>query len=37
MVCGQSKLKTFVANIALQCVKGIEAADPRYQDIHCEC
>ena len=37
MVCRQSKLKNLVANIALQCVKGIEAADPRYQDIHCMC
>ena len=27
MVCGQSKLKALVANIALQCAKGIEAAD----------
>ena len=32
---GQSKLKTLVANIALQHVKGIEAADPRYQDVYC--
>ena len=37
MVCGQSKLKTLVANIALKCVKGIVAADPRYQDIYCAC
>ena len=27
MVCGQSKLKALVANIALQHAKGIEAAD----------
>ena len=37
MVCRQSKLKTLVANIALQHIKGIEAADPRYQDIYCMC
>ena len=37
MVCGQSKLKTLVANIALQCVKGIEATNPRFQDICCVC
>ena len=28
LVCGQLKLKTLVANIALQHIKGIEAADP---------
>ena len=33
MVCRQSKLKTLVADIALHHVKGIEAADPRNQDI----
>ena len=27
MACGQSKLKALVSNIALQCAKGIEAAD----------
>ena len=37
MVCRQSKLKTLVANITLQSVKGIEAADPRYQDIYYAC
>ena len=37
VVFRQSKLKTLVANIALQCIKGIEAADPRYQDIYCVC
>ena len=37
MVYRQSKLKTLVANIALQCVKGIEAAYPRNQDIYCAC
>ena len=26
-----------VANIALQHVKGIEAADTKYQDIYCAC
>ena len=31
------KAKTLVANIALQHIKGIEAADPRYQDIYCVC
>ena len=35
VVCSQSKLKTLVANIALQHIKGIEAADPRFQDIYC--
>ena len=37
MVCGQSKLKTLVANIALQCAKGIETADTKYKDIYCAC
>ena len=37
VVCRQSKLKTLVANIALQSIKGTEAADPRFQDIHCTC
>ena len=37
IVYRQSKLKTLVANIALQHVKGIKAAHPRYEDIHCEC
>ena len=27
MVCGESKLKALVANIALQCTKAVEAAD----------
>ena len=35
MVCGQSKLKALVANIALQCAKGIEAAD--VKDLYCMC
>ena len=30
------KLKTLVANIALQCVKAIEAANPMKQDTDCE-
>ena len=33
VVCRQLKLKTLVASIALQHIKGIEVADPRYQDI----
>ena len=37
MVCRQSKLKTLVANIALQHIKGIEAADPRFQDRYGPC
>ena len=35
MICGQSKLKALVANIALQCAKGIEAAD--VNDMLCTC
>ena len=26
MLCGQSKLKSIVANLALQCIKTVEAA-----------
>ena len=38
MVCGQSKLKTLVANIALQCIKRIEAADPSVpRHTYCAC
>ena len=37
VVCGQSKLKTLVANIALQHAKGTEAADGKSQDIYCTC
>ena len=37
VVCGLSKLKTLVANIDLQHTKGIQAVDPRYQDINCAC
>ena len=33
MICGQSKLKAVVANIALQCAKGLEAAD--VNDMFC--
>ena len=29
MLTGQSKLKTLVANITLQCVKAIEALNPK--------
>ena len=31
MLGGQSKLKTLIANISLQCIKAIEAVDPKYQ------
>ena len=37
VVCRQSKLKTLVANITLQCIKGTEAADPGFQDVNCAC
>ena len=37
VACGQSKLKTLVANKALQCIKGTEAVDPGFQDIYCAC
>ena len=37
VVCGQSKLKPLVANIALQHIKGIEAADQRFQKIYFTC
>ena len=37
VVCGHSKLNTLVTNIALQHIKGIEAADPRFQEIYCTC
>ena len=36
MISGQSKLKMRVANIALQCIKAIEAFNSKYQDIHCD-
>ena len=36
MIIGQSKLKTLVANIALQCIRVIEAFNPKYLDIHCD-
>ena len=35
MISGQSKLKTLVANIALQHIRVIEAFNPKYQDVHC--
>ena len=37
VVCHHSKLKMLVANIALQHLKGIEATDPRFQDVYCTC
>ena len=37
VVCKQSKLKTLVANIALQHIKGIEAVHPRFQETYCTC
>ena len=36
MVGGQSKLKMLVANIALQCIKAIEALNPNVQHTHCD-
>ena len=36
MISGQSKLKKLVANIALQCVKAIEAFNPNVQHTHCD-
>ena len=35
VVCSHSKLKTLVANIALQHLKGVEATDPRFQNVYC--
>ena len=37
VVCGHSKLKTSVTNIALRWLKGVETTDLRFQDIHCPC
>ena len=37
VVCSYSKLKILVTNIALQHLKGIEATDPRFQDVYCAC
>ena len=38
VICSHSKLKTLVANIALQHLKGVEATDPnRFQDVYCTC
>ena len=34
VVCGQSKLKALVANIALQCIQG---TDPGFQEVNCTC
>ena len=36
MITGQSKLKMLVANIALQCIKAIEAFNPKYQNAYCD-
>ena len=36
MISGQSKLKMLVANIALQCIRVIEAFNPKCQDVHCD-
>ena len=30
VVCGQSKLKALIANIALQYIQGTESADPGF-------
>ena len=37
VVCGHSKQKTLVGNIALQCLKGVEATDSRFQDVYYTC
>ena len=37
VMCGQSKLKALVANIALQCIQGTESADPGFQEVNCTC
>ena len=36
MVCGQSKLKALVANLALQHIKAVEATDPATRYCICE-
>ena len=36
MISGQLKLKTLVTNIALQCIKAIEAFNPNVQHTHCD-
>ena len=36
MVCGQSKLKVLVVNIALQCTKAVEVADSVTRYCICE-
>ena len=36
VICGDAKLKTLVANIALQHITGVEATDTnRFQDVYC--
>ena len=35
MLSGQSKLKTLVTNIAVQCIKSIEAANLSMQSKNC--
>ena len=37
VVCGHSKLKALVTNIALQCFKGVEVTDLRIQDVCFAC
>ena len=37
VVCSHSKLKTLVANITLQHLKGTKATNPRFQDVYCTC
>ena len=38
VICSHTKLKTLVANTALQHIRGVEATDPnRFQDIYCTC
>ena len=36
MIGGQSKFKMLVANIAVQCIRAIEAFNLKYQDVHCD-
>ena len=37
-ICGDAKLKTLVANIALHHITGVEATDTnRFQDAYCTC
>ena len=38
VICHYSNLKTLVANISLQPLKGVDATDPnRFQDVYCTC